>query len=81
MHQAALAGALGRTPAGIEQVWTCGQEPDVAAILRHQPDRLDRLERDRAGIGDHDLTSSARAAQPAGAVDDRLPQVGRHRAA
>ena len=37
MHQAALAGALGRGPAGIEPVGGRGQEPDVAAILRHHP--------------------------------------------
>ena len=56
MHQAALARALRRGPAGIEPVGRGDREQaDVAAVLRHQADGLDRLRRDRAGIGDDDL--------------------------
>ena len=79
MDQAALARPPCRGPAGIEPVGGGDREqPDVAAIFRHQPDRLDRFGRDRAGIGHHDLTIRARLAQPIGAVDDRLTQRRRH---
>ena len=80
MHQAALARALRRGPAGVEPVGRGdGEQADVAAVLRHQADRLDRLGRDRAGIGDDHLAVRAGLAQPVGAVDDRLPQLRRHR--
>ena len=82
MDEAALAGALRRGPAGVEAVRRGdGEQADVAAVLRHQADRLDRLGRDRAGIGDDDLAVRAGLAQPIGAVDDGLAQLGRHRRA
>ncbi len=81
MHQAALARPLRRGPAGIEPVGRGdGEQAHVAAVLRHQPDRLDRLRCDRAGIGHDDLAVGAGLAQPIGAVDDRLGELGRHRA-
>src|SRR5580704_135721 len=81
MNQTAFARPARRSPAGIETVRRRdGQEPDVAAILRHQADGLDGLGRDRAGIGDNDLTVRAGLAQPIGAIDDRLAQRRRHRA-
>ena len=82
MHEAALARALRRGPAGVEPVGRGhGEQADVAAVLRHQADRLDRLRRDRAGVGDDDLAVRAGLAQPVGAVDDRLAQLRRHRRA
>ena len=82
VDEAALAGALRRGPAGVEPVGRGdGEQADVAAVLGHQADRLDRLGRDRAGVGDDDLAVRARLAQPIGAVDDVLPQLGRHRRA
>src|SRR5580692_7209150 len=70
VNKAALARAARRGPAGIETVRRRdGQEPDVAAILRHQADGLDGLGGDRAGIGDDDLTVRAGLAQPIGAID------------
>ena len=81
VHEAALARAAGRGPAGVEPVGRGhGKKPDVAAVFRHQTDRLDRFRRDRAGIGDHDLAIRPGLAQPIGAVDDRLAQRRRHRA-
>src|SRR5262249_4990841 len=41
-------------------------------------DRLDRLRRDGAGVGDDDLTIRSGFAQPVGAVDNGMPQIGRH---
>ena len=80
IDKAALAGALRCRPAGIEPVGGGDrEEADVAAVLGHQPDRLDRFGRDRAGIGDDHLAIGSRPAQPVGAVDDGLPQVVRHR--
>ena len=82
MHEAALARALRRGPAGVEPVGRSdGEQADIAAILRHQPDRLDRFGRDRAGIGDHHLAVGSGLAQPIGAVDDGLAEFGRHRRA
>ena len=76
MHQAALARALRRGPAGIEPVGRGdGEQADVAAVLGHQADGLDRLGRDGAGIGDDHLRVRARLAQPIGAVDDLLAQI------
>ena len=52
-------GPAGRGPAGIEPVGRGdGEQADVAPVLGHQADRLDRLRRHRAGIGDDDLRSS-----------------------
>ena len=80
VHETALARPARRGPAGIETVRRRdGQEPDVAAILRHQADGLDRFGRDRAGVSDDDLAVRAGLAQPIGAVDDGLAQRGRHR--
>ena len=54
--EAALAGALRGGPAGVEPVGRGHrQQADVAAVLGHEADRLDRLRRDRARIGDDDL--------------------------
>jgi hypothetical protein len=79
MHQAALARALRRGPAGIEAVGgRHRQKPDVAAVFRHQADGVDRFRRDGAGIGDDHLCIRARLAQPIGAVDDLLRQFIRH---
>ena len=73
---AALAGALGRGPAGVEPVGRGDREQaDIAAVLGHQPDRLDRLRRDRAGIGDDDLAVRPGLAQPVAAVDDLLARA------
>ena len=81
MHEAAFARALRRGPAGIQAVGRGdGEKSDIAAVLGHQADRLDRFRRDRARIGDHDLAIRARHAQPIGAVDDLLAQLRRHRA-
>jgi len=81
MDEAALARALGRGPARVEPVGRGdGKQADVAAVLRHQPDRLDRLRHDRAGIGDDDLAIRTGRALPIRTVDDRLPQLRRHRA-
>ena len=80
VDEAALARPQRRGPAGVEPVGRGdGEEADVAAVLRHQPDRLDRLGRDRAGIGDDHLAVRAGLAQPVGAVDDGLAQLRRHR--
>ena len=56
VDKAAFARPQRGSPAGVEPVGRGDrQEADVAAVLRHQPDRLDRLGRDRAGIGDDHL--------------------------
>ena len=82
VDQAALARAQCRGPAGVEPVGRGdGEQADVAAVLGHQPDRLDRFGRDRAGVGDDHLAVRPGLAQPIGAVDDRLPQLRRHRRA
>ena len=82
MDEAALAGALRRGPAGVEAVGRGdGEQADVAAVLAHQADGLDRLGRDRAGVGDDDLAVRSGLAQPVGAVDDALAQLRRHRRA
>ena len=79
MNEAALAGALRRGPAGVEAVGGGdGEQSDVAAVLAHQADGLDRLGRDRAGVGDDDLAVRSRLAQPVGAIDDALAQFRRH---
>src|SRR5689334_20030274 len=79
MHETTLARALRSGPAGIEAVGGGdSEEPDVAAVLRHQPDRLDRLRRDRARIGNDDLRIRAGLAHPVGAIDDALPQLLAH---
>ena len=47
MDQAALARALRGGPAGIEPVGRGDREQaDIAAVLRHQADGLDRLRRE-----------------------------------
>ena len=75
--EAALARALRRGPAGVEPVGRGDrQQPDVAAILRHQADRLDGLRRDRARVGDDDLAVRPGLAQPVGAVDDAWRSSG-----
>ena len=77
MGQAALAGPRRRRPAGVEPVGGGdGEEADVAAVLRHQADRLDRLRRHRAGIDDHRLGVRAGLAHPVGAVEDVALEVG-----
>ncbi|MFL5122036.1 MAG: hypothetical protein ACJ8C8_16435, partial [Microvirga sp.] len=41
VHEPALAGPLRRRPAGVEPVGRGdGEKPDVAAVLGHEPDRL-----------------------------------------
>ena len=71
VDEAALAGPLRRRPAGVEPVGGGdGEQPDIAPVLGHQADRLDRLRRDRARIGDDDLGVRAGPAHPIGAVDD-----------
>ena len=52
--------------------------PTSRRSSRHQADGLDRLGRDRAGVGDDDLAVRSRLAQPVGAVDDALAQLRRH---
>ena len=77
MDEAALAGAARGGPAGVQAIGRGhGEEADVAAILGHQADRLDRLARDRALIGDDDLAVRAGLPEPVGAVDDRLTVGG-----
>src|SRR5262249_48148710 len=77
---AALAGPARRRPAGVEAVGGGdGEQADVSAVFRHQADGLDRLRRDRAGVGDDNLTIGPGPAQPIGAVDDRLTQLQAHR--
>src|SRR5262245_40340401 len=79
VDEAALAGALRRGPAGIESVRRGdGEEADIAAILGHQSDRLDRLRRNRPGIGDDHLAVRSGPPHPVGAVDDRLLELSRH---
>src|SRR5260370_21980868 len=81
VDEAALARALGRGPARVEPVGRSdGKQADIAAVLRHQPDRLDRLRYDRAGISDDHLAIPTRRALPIRALDDRLPPLPRHRA-
>ena len=71
MDEAALARPLRRRPAGVEPVGGGdGEQADVAPVLGHEADRLDRLRRDRARIGDDHLGVRAGLAQPVGAVDD-----------
>ena len=73
VDEAALARPLRRRPAGVEPVGRGdGEQADVAPVLGHQADRLDRLRRDRARIGDDDLRVRPGLAQPIGAVDDVL---------
>ena len=79
MDEPAIAGAQRRGPAGVEPVGRSHcQQADVTTILRHQPDRLDRLRRHRAGVRHHDLAVRPGLAQPVGAIDDALAQLGRH---
>ena len=81
VDEAALSRPLCRGPAGVEPVGRGdGEQPHVAAVLGHQPDRLDCLRHNRARVGDHDLAIRTGRALPIGAVDDRLPQLRRHRA-
>ena len=80
VHQAALARAARRRPAGIEPVGGGhGEKADIAPVLRHQAHRLDRLRRDRACIRHHHLAIRPRLAQPIGAVDDGVAQLRCHR--
>ena len=80
VNKPTLARPLRRGPAGVEPVGGGdGEEADVASVLRHQANRLYRLGRDRAGIGDDDLTIGSGPAQPIGAVHDRLAQLRGHR--
>jgi hypothetical protein len=79
VDQPRLAGPLRRRPAGVEPIGGGDRDqPDVAPVLRHQADRLDRLRRDGAGIGDDDLGVRPGLAHPVGAVDDARAQIGRH---
>ena len=81
VHKPALTRALRRGPAGIEPVGRGDRkQADVAAIFRHQSDRLDGFGRHRAGIGDDHLTIRSGPAQPIGAIDDGLAQIRSHRA-
>src|ERR1051326_2148572 len=80
VNEPALARPARRGPAGVEPVrGGDGEEADVASVLRHQADGLDRFRRDRAGVGDDDLAIGPWPAQPIGAVDDRLAQLQAHR--
>ena len=82
MDEPALARPLRRRPAGIEAVGgRDGEQPDVAPVLRHQADRLDRLRRDGSGVGHDHLAVRPGLAQPIGAVDDGVAQFRRHRRA
>jgi len=57
MDEAAFTRPLGGHPTGVEPVGRSdGQKPDVAAILGHEPDGMDRLGGDGARISDDDLT-------------------------
>ena len=79
VDEAALARPLRRRPAGVEPVGRGdGEEPDVAPVLGHEPDRLDRLRRHRARYRRRPPARSARASQPIGAVDDVLREVRGH---
>src|SRR5262249_35400062 len=63
VHQAALTGPLRGSPACIESVGRGDREQaDIAAVLRHQSNSLDRLRRHRAGIRHDDLTIGSRPA-------------------
>ena len=78
MHEPALARALRGGPAGVEPIGRGdGEQADVATILGHQADRLDRLRRDRTRVGDDHLAIRPGFAHPVGAVDDRLAQLRR----
>ena len=48
--------------------------PTSRRVLRDQPGRLDRLRRDRAGIGDHHVAVGPRRAQPVAAGQDGAAQ-------
>ena len=62
VDEAALAGPGRRGPAGVEPVGRGDREQaDVAPVLGHQPDRLDRLGRDRAAYRRRRSRRSARA--------------------
>jgi hypothetical protein len=76
--RAALAArAARRGPAGMQPVGRGdASRPTSRRLLADQADRLDRLRRDRAGIGDDHLAIRARLAQPIGAVDDAWRSSG-----
>src|SRR5258708_37382621 len=74
VHEPALARALRRGPAGVEPVGRGdGKQADVAAVLGHQPDRLDRLRHHRPGIGDDDLAIGTGRAPPIRALHEPPP--------
>ena len=78
MGKAVLAGTAGGGPAGIQPVGGGdGQEADIAPVLGHQPDGLDRFRRDGPGIGDDDLRIRPGPPHPIGAVDDVARQARR----
>ncbi len=80
MGKPAFAGALRRRPAGIEPVGGGnGEQPNVAAVFRHQPYRLNRFRRDRTRIGHHHLAVWPRLAKPISAVNDLSTVIGRER--
>src|SRR4051794_33338375 len=76
MYQPALARPLRGRPASVEAIsGSHRKQTYVAPVFAHQPDRLDRLRRDRAGVSHDHLAVRSRFAHPVGAVDDRLPQL------
>src|SRR5262249_4791066 len=79
MDKSTFAGATGRGPARIQTVGRSDrQQPDIPAILRHQPDSLDRFWRDRAGIRHYQLAIRPGWPQPIRAVDNGLSQGQAH---
>src|SRR5260370_1373974 len=56
------------------------KQADIPAAFANETDGLDRLRRNRAGIGDHSFTILAGLAQPIGAIRDALLQGRRHHA-
>jgi len=74
VHEATLARALRRGPAGVETVRRSdGKQAHVTAVFGHQPHRLDRFRHDRPCIADDDLAIRTGRTLPIGAVDDGLP--------
>src|SRR5260370_14598981 len=81
MWQSSAVAALfsRRGPAAMQPVGGGDRkQPDIPSALANQPDRLDRLGRERAGISDHEFGIRTGLAQPIGAVGDALLQVRRH---
>src|SRR3954462_566026 len=77
VDQPALACALRRGPARVQTISRCdGEQADVAPVLTHETDRLDRFGCNRAHVRNDDLTVGTRFAHPVGAVDDAVTHVG-----